>query len=164
MGIHSTRLNWRRVGTEQDFFSDIESILHIASWVVFGKVHTLKVIVVLLHFKTIHDLVTHTDEDIFDFFTGSCEDVAVTSQQLDDLEGSHRYSHLLIELQLSFLPKLSSFFKAAVKTSRASLTCFPIIGRISAETSFIPLRISVSDPFLPRTETRKSCISFYFQQ
>ena len=52
--------------------------------------------------------------------------------------------------------------KAAVKTSRASLTCFPITGRISAETSFIPLRISVRDPFFPRTETRRSCISFSF--
>ena len=52
--------------------------------------------------------------------------------------------------------------KAAVKTSRASLTCFPITGRISAETSFIPLRISVRDPFFPRTETRSSCNSFSF--
>ena len=52
--------------------------------------------------------------------------------------------------------------KAAVNTSRASLTCFPITGRISAETSFIPLRISVRDPFFPRTETRSSCNSFSF--
>ena len=43
MGIHRTRLNWRRVGTEQDFFCDVESVLHITGWVIFWKVHTLEV-------------------------------------------------------------------------------------------------------------------------
>ncbi len=80
MSIHSTRLNWRRVSTEQDFFCDVESVLHIAGWVIFWEVHTLEVIVVLLHFKTIHDLVPHPDENIFDFFTGLCEDMTMPSR------------------------------------------------------------------------------------
>ena len=80
MGIHRTRLNWRRVGTEQDFFCDVESVLHITGWVVFWKVHTFKVVVILLHFKSIHNLVTHTDENIFNFFTSLCKNVTVTSR------------------------------------------------------------------------------------
>ena len=80
MSIHGTCLNRRRVSTEQDFFCDVESVLHIASWMVFRKIHTLKVVVIFLNFKAIHDLVTHPNENIFDFFTGLCKNVTVTSR------------------------------------------------------------------------------------
>ncbi|CKB56279.1 Uncharacterised protein [Streptococcus pneumoniae] len=125
MGIHSTRLNWRRVGTEQDFFSDIESILHITSWVVFWKVHTFKVIVVLLHFKTIHDLITHTDEDIFDFFTGLCQNVTVTSRNWTTWK--RHIDTLASQLSRDFLffQELSCFFKSSCQDITSFIDVFP---------------------------------------
>ena len=50
--------------------------------------------------------------------------------------------------------------KAAVSTSRTSLTCLPTIGFISLDRSFKPFNKSVKDPFLPKTATRRSCSSF----
>ena len=67
------------MGTKQNFFCDIEGILHITRWVIFRQVHAFKVVVVLLHFKTVHDLVAHPDKDIFDFFTGLGQDMTVTT-------------------------------------------------------------------------------------
>ena len=67
------------MGPKQDFFCDIEGILHIPRWVIFRQIHAFKVVVVLLHFKAVHDLVAHPDKDIFDFFTGLGQDMTVTT-------------------------------------------------------------------------------------
>ena len=66
------------------FFGDEELrtyvIIVLVSDVYKRQVHTLEVIVVLLHFKTIHYLVTHPDKNIFDFFTGLCKNMTVTNR------------------------------------------------------------------------------------
>ena len=79
MRIHGTRLNWRSMGPKQDFFCDVEGVLHITSWVILWQVHAFKVVVVFFDFKAIYDLVAHPDKDIFDFFTGLGQDMAMTN-------------------------------------------------------------------------------------
>ena len=125
MGIHSTGLNWRRVSTKQNFFSDIESVLHITGWVVFWKVHTFKVIVVLLHLKTIHDLIPHTDEDIFDFFTGLCQNMTVTSRNRTTWK--RHIDTLASQLSCDFLffQEFSCFFKGCCQDITSFIDVFP---------------------------------------
>ena len=113
------------MSTEQDFFCDIEGVLHITGWVVFWKVHTFKVIVVLLYFKTIHDLVTHTDEDIFDFFTSLCQNVTVTS--LNWTTWKRHIDTLASQLSHDFLffQELGCFFKSSCQDITSFVDVFP---------------------------------------
>ena len=75
------------MGPKQDFFCDIEGILHIPRWVIFRQIHPFKVIIVLLHFKAVNDLIPHPDKDIFDFFTGLGQNMTVTTSNWTTWKG-----------------------------------------------------------------------------
>ena len=82
MSIHSPRLYRTGVGSEQDLLCNVESVLHIPCWVVLRQIHPLKVVIVLLHFKAVHDLIAHPDENIFDFLTSLTKNMTVPYRNL----------------------------------------------------------------------------------
>ena len=67
MCFHHARLDIARVGSEQDVGVDIESVLHVPCWVVFGEIECFEVIVVGVDIGTILDGESHTRIDIEHF-------------------------------------------------------------------------------------------------
>ena len=75
------------MGPKQDFFCDVEGILHITSWVILWQVHAFKVVVVFFDFKAVYDLIPHPDKDIFDFFTSLGQNMTVTTSNWTSWKG-----------------------------------------------------------------------------
>ena len=65
------------MGSEQDFFGDVEGVLHITRRVIFWQIHPLKVIIILFNLISIDNLEAHAQENIFNFLRGLGQHMAI---------------------------------------------------------------------------------------
>ena len=75
MLLHRARLDRRRMRTQQQFIGDVESVLHIAGRMIFRQVHLFEVVAVFFDFRSVDDFVSHSEEQVFDFFIDLRQDV-----------------------------------------------------------------------------------------
>ena len=108
------------MSTKQNFFSNVEGILHITGWVVFRQVHTFKVIVISLNFKTINDLEAHPQENVFDFLSCLAKNMTVTKFDLASWKGYVKTFRVKLSLNFSGFNNFSGF----VKSFRQNVTNF----------------------------------------
>jgi len=66
MALHGANLDVAGVGAEKVIGVEVEGILHVAGWVIFGEVQSLEVIVVSVNIGAELDGKAHADEDVED--------------------------------------------------------------------------------------------------
>ena len=98
--------------TKQNFFRNVEGILHVTRWVVLRQVHTFKVIVVSLNFKTINDLEAHPQENVFDFFSCLAKNMTVSKFDLASRKGYVKTFRVKLGLNFSGFNNFSCFVKS----------------------------------------------------
>ena len=75
------------MGSEQDFFGDVEGVLHITRRVVFWQIHPLKVIIILFNLISIDNLEAHAQENIFNFLRGLGQHMAIAQGNFTTWQG-----------------------------------------------------------------------------
>ena len=100
------------MSTKQNFFRNIESILHVTRWMVLRQVHTFKVIVICFNFKTINDLEAHTQENILNFFSCLAKNMTVTKFDLASGKGYVKTFRVKLSLNFSGFNNFSCFVKS----------------------------------------------------
>ncbi len=94
MDLHAGRLR-----SEQDITVDIKRILLILCRMVGRNVQRLKVVIVFLYLRSLHDLITHSDKDTLHFLQGDRVRMAVP--HLISLRGKRHIDHLRFHLRLT---------------------------------------------------------------
>ena len=112
MFIKCTSLNRTCVSTKQNFFRNIESILHVTRWMVLRQVHTFKVIVICFNFKTINDLEAHPQENVFDFLSCLAKNMTVTKFDLASWKSYVKTFRVKLCLNFSCFNNFSCFVKS----------------------------------------------------
>ena len=112
MFIKRTSLYRTCVSSHQDFFRNIEGILHITRWVIFRQVHAFKVVVICFHFKTVNDLEAHTQENVFNFFSCLAKNMTVTKFDLASWKGNIKTFRVKLCLNFSGFNNFSGFVKS----------------------------------------------------
>ena len=69
--FHNTNLYRRSLGTKYDLVIDVESILLIFCRMVCRNIQSLKVVVIILYFRSFYDFISHTNKDTLYFFQGN---------------------------------------------------------------------------------------------
>ena len=112
MFIKCTSLDRTCMSAKQDFFGNVESILHVTCWVILRQIHTFKVIVVCFNFKTINNLEAHPQENIFDFFSYLAKNMTVTKVYLATWKGYVKTFRVKLGLNFSCFNNFSCFVKS----------------------------------------------------
>ena len=80
--LHHTGLYRRCLCTKYDILINIESILLILSRVICRDVQFLKVVQIILNFRSFYNLISHTYEDTLYFFQRDCVRMSVSNTVL----------------------------------------------------------------------------------
>ena len=75
--FHYTDLYRRSLGSQYDVVIDIKGVLGVPGRVVFGDVQCLKVVVVVLHLRTLGNVKAHAHKDVLDFVQNDGQRVLV---------------------------------------------------------------------------------------